>query len=248
MGEAKRPPLTIRFGDFEVDVAAAELRKAGRTVRLQEQPFRILRYLLDRPGEVVTREELRQKIWGDDVYVDFDRSLNTSVARLREALGDSPTRPAYVETVPRKGYRFIGHLDERSALRDPARPQRAWRTGLLSAGAVVAVALAAFLWRAPEPDGQTSIPKRLTSYVGAEDEPSFSPDGSQFAFTWNGPQQDNFDIYVRTVEGGEPLRLTTDPTPEAGPAWSPDGQWIAFGRRLDDGAAGVFRVSPLGGA
>ena len=95
------------MGSSEVDLVVGELRKAGRPVRLQEQPFRILKCLLERPGEIATREELRQQIWGDDVYVDFDRSLNTSVARLREALGDSPTRPVYVETVPRKGYRFI---------------------------------------------------------------------------------------------------------------------------------------------
>ena len=246
----------IRFGVFEVDLVAGELRKAGRPVRLQEQPFRILKCLLERPGELVTREELRKRIWGDDVYVDFDRSLNTAVARLREALGDSPTRPVCVETVPRKGYRLIAQLEARAVEPLPvhsARVQgwRGFRFGLIVAGVVLALLLpAVYLW--PHGEQESSVvtpilPVRLTSYPGAEDEPTFSPDGSLFAFTWNGKQQDNYDIYVRTVAGGEPLRLTDHLNRETGPAWSPDGQWIAFGRRLDDGNVGIFRVSPLGG-
>jgi Tol biopolymer transport system component/DNA-binding winged helix-turn-helix (wHTH) protein len=250
----------IRFGIFEVDLVAGELRKADRLVRLQEQPFRILKVLLERPGEVVTREELRKRIWGDDVYVDFDRSLNTSVARLREALGDSPTRPVYVETVPRKGYRFIASIDPQAPPQVPretvpAPPEQApskhgLRLGMSLGGIVLAAVLAGFYWRSPtqrESPVPPSAPQRLTSYVGSEDEPTFSPDGSQFAFIWNGAQQDNFDVYVRTVSGGAPLRLTDHPNRDSSPAWSPDGQWIAFERRLDDETSAVFRVSPVGG-
>ncbi len=98
----------VRFGVFEVDVHARELRKKGSRVRLQQQPFELLMVLLDRPGEVVRREELRQKLWPADVYVDFDRSLNKAMVKLREALGDSSDSPLYVETLPRIGYRFIG--------------------------------------------------------------------------------------------------------------------------------------------
>lgn len=250
----------IRFGVFEVDLVAGELRKAGRPVRLQEQPFRILKCLLERPGEIVTREELRQKIWGNDVYVDFDRSLNTSVARLREALGDSPTRPVCVETAPRKGYRFIAPIDAKAEPQVPQGPvstaseqvpgRRGLRLGLFLGGVVLAAALAGFCWRSPtyqELPALPPAPERLTSYLGAEDEPTFSPDGSQFAFTWNGAQQDNFDIYVRTVSGGAPLRLTDHPNRDSSPAWSPDGQWIAFERPLNDESIAVFRVSPVGG-
>ena len=92
---------------FEVDLAAGELRKNGTRIRLQEQPFQILVYLLDRAGEVVTREELRQKLWPADTFVDFDHSLNTAVNKLREALGDSASSPRYVETLARRGYRFL---------------------------------------------------------------------------------------------------------------------------------------------
>jgi DNA-binding winged helix-turn-helix (wHTH) protein len=98
----------MRFGVFEVDVHARELRKKGSRVRLQQQPFELLMVLLDRPGEVVSRDELRQKLWPADVYVDFDRSLNKAMVKLREALGDSSDSPLYVETLPRIGYRFIG--------------------------------------------------------------------------------------------------------------------------------------------
>jgi cholera toxin transcriptional activator len=98
---------TLRFAVFEVDLAAGELRKNGTRIRLQEQPFQILVYLLDRAGEVVTREELRQKLWPADTFVDFDHSLNTAVNKLREALGDSASSPRYVETLARRGYRFL---------------------------------------------------------------------------------------------------------------------------------------------
>jgi cholera toxin transcriptional activator len=90
-----------------VDLAAGELRKNGARIRLQEQPFQILVLLLERPGEVVTREELRQKLWPADTFVDFDHSLNTAVNKLREALGDSASSPRYVETLARRGYRFL---------------------------------------------------------------------------------------------------------------------------------------------
>jgi len=100
-------PLLFRFGAFEVDLRAGELRKQGIRVKIQEQPFRLLILLLERPGEVLTREELRAQIWPSDTFVDFDKGLNTSVNRLREALGDAADNPRFVETVPRRGYRFI---------------------------------------------------------------------------------------------------------------------------------------------
>lgn len=97
----------VRFGVFEVDFDAGELRKNGARIRLQEQPFQVLAVLLERAGQVVTREELRQKIWPADTFVDFDHSLNTAVNKIREALGDSASSPRFVETLARRGYRFI---------------------------------------------------------------------------------------------------------------------------------------------
>ncbi len=106
-----RSSAILRFGVFEVDVRAGELRKRGARIKLQEQPFQVLTVLLQRPGEVVTREELRSQNWPPDTFVDFDNSVNTAINKLREALGDSAESPRFIETLPRRGYRFIGSVD-----------------------------------------------------------------------------------------------------------------------------------------
>src|SRR5438270_4319593 len=100
----------IRFDTFALDLRAGELRKDGRRIKLQEQPFRVLFLLLERAGDVVPREELRQKLWPADTFVDFDHGLNSAVARLREALRDSADKPRFIETVAKRGYRFIAPL------------------------------------------------------------------------------------------------------------------------------------------
>src|SRR3984957_16053084 len=102
----------LRFGVFQVDLRSCELRKQGLKIKLQDQPCQILAVLLEKPGEIVTREELRSKLWHGDTFVDFDHSLNTAIMRLREALGDSPENPVFVETIPRRGYRFIAPVEE----------------------------------------------------------------------------------------------------------------------------------------
>jgi DNA-binding winged helix-turn-helix (wHTH) protein len=98
---------TYRFGEYEADVRAAELRRKGTRLKLQMQPFQVLVVLLERPNEVVTREELRRRLWPEDTFVDFDHSLNTAIAKLREALGDSASEPRYIETIAKRGYRFL---------------------------------------------------------------------------------------------------------------------------------------------
>ena len=107
----------IRFGVFEVDLGGRELRKRGIRVKLQEQPFQVLQILLLHPGDVVTREELRESIWPADTFVDFDQGLNNAVKRLRDALGDSAETPRFIETIPKHGYRFICTTELRNAPR-----------------------------------------------------------------------------------------------------------------------------------
>jgi cholera toxin transcriptional activator len=109
-----------RFGVFELDLSAGELRKSGAKLRLQEQPFQVLALLLERAGEVVTREELRQKLWPSDTFVDFDHSLNTAINKVREVLGDSASSPRYVETLARRGYRFIAPVQASGISEAPA--------------------------------------------------------------------------------------------------------------------------------
>lgn len=106
------PAVTYRFGLYEADVQSGELRKNGSRLRLQEQPFQVLVALLERAGEVVTREELRQRLWSADTFVDFDHGLNTAINKVREALGDGPANPRFLETVPRRGYRFIAPVQK----------------------------------------------------------------------------------------------------------------------------------------
>jgi TolB-like protein/DNA-binding winged helix-turn-helix (wHTH) protein/Tfp pilus assembly protein PilF len=115
MPDATQAPAVRRFGVFEVNLRSAELRKSGMRLRLSGQPFQVLAVLLERPGEVVTREELHAKLWSSDTFVDFDHGLNNAVARIREVLGDSSDTPRYVETIPRYGYRFIAPLSDASS-------------------------------------------------------------------------------------------------------------------------------------
>src|SRR5450631_4918390 len=112
------PSPIIRFGSFELDLQEGRLTKAGLRIRLQGQPFQILTILLERAGEVVARDEIRQKLWSDQTFVEFDDALNTAVGKLRVALGDTADNPRFVETVPRRGYRFIAPVVW------PARPDR----------------------------------------------------------------------------------------------------------------------------
>jgi cholera toxin transcriptional activator len=100
-----------RFGVFEADFNAGELRKNGSKMRLQEQPFQVLAVLLENAGEIVTRDDLRQRLWPADTFVDFDHSLNTAIAKLRDALGDSASSPRFIETLARRGYRFLGPVE-----------------------------------------------------------------------------------------------------------------------------------------
>jgi len=115
MNESLQSRHIVRFGVFEVDLASAELRKRGLKIRLSGQPFEVLATLLERPGEIVTREELQKKLWPDGTFVDFDHSLNTAVNKIREALGDSAENPRFVETLARRGYRFIAPVEVTSS-------------------------------------------------------------------------------------------------------------------------------------
>jgi eukaryotic-like serine/threonine-protein kinase len=118
------PAPNLKFGPYEVDTRAGELRKQGSKIRLQEKPLRVLAALAAQPGVLVTREELRKHLWPDDTFVDFETGLNTAVSKLREALNDDPEHPRYIETVPRRGYRFLapvenGDREERARLHEP---------------------------------------------------------------------------------------------------------------------------------
>ena len=109
--EPEQASRIVRFEKFELNLTEGELRKNGTRIRLQDQPFQVLAALLERPGKLVAREALRERLWSGDTFVDFDRSLNTAIAKIREALGDAANEPRFIETLPRRGYRFIGAVE-----------------------------------------------------------------------------------------------------------------------------------------
>ncbi|MCC6395173.1 MAG: PD40 domain-containing protein [Bryobacterales bacterium] len=248
MGSVPRSRIRLRFGGFEVDLAKGELRKHGVRIPLQAQPFHILTILLERQGEVVPREELRERIWPSDTFVEFEHSLNTAINKLRRGLGDSADAPRFIETVPKRGYRFAGTVEP-----VVSEPKQAPRSTLpwIAVLAVSALSLAGALHFRQRVSGGAAPSKvvPITTFAGDERRPSFSPDGSQIAFTWGGPNNDNRDIYVMVVGNGQPLRITSDPAMDGAPAWSPDGQWISFVRWSPSVVKGdVYIVPALGGA
>jgi DNA-binding winged helix-turn-helix (wHTH) protein len=186
---------TYRFGVFELDRVAMELRKRGVMIKLQDQPFRILCALLDAHGEIVSREAMKAVLWPEDTFVEFERSMNAAVAKLRQALGDSAENPRFIETLPRRGYRFIvSVVAPEAALPEPVvlpviAPQPVGRTRLLIPLLVLTFAgvlggTAFWFWpgRARLEPPLEAAP--LTTYPGFESNPSISPDGNQVAFSW----------------------------------------------------------------
>src|ERR1700739_4733329 len=115
MGASSLNQTCIRFGDFELDLQAGVLRKDAILLRCQEQPLQVLAALAERPGELVTREELRRRVWPEDTFVDFDRALNTAIKKIRAALNDDADSPRYIETVPKRGYRLIMPVEQENA-------------------------------------------------------------------------------------------------------------------------------------
>ena len=255
MSEAPAPSRqVVRFGAFELDLRVGELRKAGLRVNLQEQPFKVLECLVERPGELVTREELRQRLWQGDTFVDFEHGVNAAVKRLRETLGDSAETPRFIETLPRRGYRFIAPVecdqppviavdlataergDQRLTAGELPAPPKRW-SGRVVGGSVLGIVVSAAFggWLLSRSPTTPALPMKvvpLTSLKGFEIGPSFSKDGTRVAFGWDGEAQDNFDIYVQLVGSAEPpQRLTTHPTREVNPVWSPDDMQIAYLRQ-----------------
>ena len=247
-----REPSLIRFGVFELDGRTGELRKHGVRLKIQDQPFQVLQALLERPGELVTREELQRRIWPQDTFVDFDQSLNRAINKVRDVLNDAAGAPRFVETLPRRGYRFIAPVNE-VPISVPGQPSPQPQTAAVRSFRKLGWVAASFLtiagagaWLAR--DREALPPPRLiplTTLTGNELFPAFSPDGKQVAFTWNGDSPNNPDLYVKVVGDVTPLRLTSEPGGDGFPAWSPDGSQIAFTSQRDGGS--VFVVSPVGG-
>jgi Tol biopolymer transport system component/DNA-binding winged helix-turn-helix (wHTH) protein len=267
MPEEKAILGSVRFGRFELSADTGELRKDGVRLKLSGQAIQVLAMLAANPGKLISREELQQKLWPGASYGDPEHGLNAAVNRLREALGDSATEPKYIETVPGRGYRFIGaldsppgqdHPDNLVLIRPPEPstkepPKRHWLGMATFAVLAVAVALALMYPRLKAyVDRQNRIGQLqrmrvvpLTSLPGRTCAVTFSPDGSQVAFIWDGAKYD-WNLYVKVIGNETQLRISHLRQWFGGIGWSPDGQSIAVVKTTPE-LSGVYLVSPIGG-
>ena len=225
-------PRIVRFGVFELDLTARELRKRGVRVRLQDQPFRVLEALLEKPGEIVTREELKERLWAQDEFVEFDKSLNTAVQKIRQALGDSAESPRFLETVPRLGYRFVAPVDspaahervEKAQEQQPAAPTSASRLviGTLAVATIGAIAGALLF----SDSNETPAPYlRFTlDTPGIVQEATVSPDGRSVAYVAVvGPYR---RLYIQDLDEDTPRVPNVESQAMFAPVWSDDSQRI----------------------
>lgn len=238
--------LRYRFGEIVIDASNLRVSLRGKVRPLEPKSFRLLVFLLENPGRAVSKDEIIAAVW--DGTAVSDNSLTRAITQIRKALDDDSKSPRYIQTVPTVGYRFAAECRVEEATPRTDRRRLWWAIG---AALALAVGLGIYLV-AIERHSAVGYPlhvtgvSKLTSYAGDEREPAVSPDGSLVAFSWSGPQADNYDIYVLRPGGEQPLRLTQDPAPDSYPAWSPDGSEIAFVRQQGQSAE-ILVVPPLGG-
>ena len=245
----------VSFGSFEADLRGGELRRNGSKVRLQEQPFQILTMLLENPGEIVTREDLRKRLWPADTFVDFDHGLNAAVKRLRDALGDSAENPRFVETLARRGYRFVAPVAARPNGTSPApqtvtlpAPEKNRRGRIALATLSVLLMGTGAGWvaaRRLNPKVQI-VEQRLTA--NALDDPILSavisPDSKYLAFA------DRSGLFLRVVGTGETHSLAMPSKAKMRPtSWFPDGNHVLAVNSADyEEGTSLWSVSVLGGS
>jgi len=224
-------PRGFRFGVFEVDLQAGELRRDGLKMRIQDQPFQVLTLLLDRPGEVMSRDEIRNRLWPQETFVDFDHSLNTAINKLRESLGDSAENPRFIATVPRKGYRFLHPVESIGGeqvpeVLEPAASAKTRRQASWWALALTAVALGAVVWVVLRPGGVPPVERLTIAPREPFTTPIISPDGKLIAYIsgeGNGKRlsvQKTNEFTSQDIAGSEGALEF--------PFWSPDSREVVF--------------------
>ena len=250
---------SYEFGLFRLDAEERRLLREGTAVPLPPKAFDLLLVLVRHHGHLLGKDELLKLVW-PDMFVE-ETNLPSNVYLIRKALGETAEGQRFIQTVPKHGYRFVADVRlAREGDRASTTEQQVDPPGFATRSKIpfgrpavlmtLVLGLSATSWLIlPRLTSRTpsavlrAVP--MTSYQGAERYPSFSPDGTHISFTWDGENQDNFDIYTRAVGQEVPFRLTTDPAMDLSPAWSPDGQSIAFVRVRSDGSAGVFLTTPL---
>jgi len=259
MAQPVAKPRQQRFGLYELDLDARELRKSGIRIKLQEQPFQILAMLLERPGEIVTRDELQKRLWPADTFVDFDLSLNSAVKKLRQALNDDSDNPRFIETLYRRGYRFIGPVTEIErfavSLYDPAaarlmsvpvpiataQPKRAnWK--LIALGSLFLLAAAAAVLWLSSPGQVRVLGYRQITHDG-QDKSVIAPDGERLYFLEF--ENDQFKIAQVSANGGETSFLSIPFSNAHLAGISPDGSDLLVAHLKGEGATRALWSLPL---
>ena len=242
-----------RFGTFELDLQTGELRHAGQKVKLQEQPFQVLATLLEHPGKIVTREELRNKLWPEDTFVDFDHSLNAAIKRLRDALGESADAPVFIETLARRGYRFIAPVNGSAPsgeIQDAPgpEPQKFLSTQRIAVACVAAIVIAAIAWTIWRglPARRTDITEHKLTSNSSENgvgSAGISPDGKYLAYS------DNTGVYLKQLRTGEthPVLLPPDFSAHVDD-WFPDGAHLLVSRKDHSDKTSLWSISIFGGS
>ena len=229
-----------RFGPYDLDARTGELRKSGVRIRLGGQPLEVLTLLIERQGELVTREELKDLLWKQQSFTDFDHGVNTAIQRIRRALGDSAQTPRFIETLPRKGYRLVppvkqidsGLAELASAQEDPGRPvgrvkERPVFAGVVLAGAAALTLAGVRLWPESEPEPVRRFNFALPVEVGSGSgnvTASISPDGRRIAYVEPGSQG---RLWIQDLDREEPRAIEGSEGAD-GPFWSPDSSAVAF--------------------
>jgi Tol biopolymer transport system component/DNA-binding winged helix-turn-helix (wHTH) protein len=257
MAEVNSSEKIVRFGIFEADLQTGELRKKGVRVPLQGQPFQVFSILLESSGELVTREDLRRRVWPEDTFVDFDHALNTAITKIRMALGDEADNPRFVETLPRRGYRFIapvhnpapgaptaaGHATE--ATQEVRKPSSFVRGLAIASLSVVAIAvLVRVSWLHPSRTTEV-VERKLTanSLENSVKSAAVSPDGKFLAYS------DNTGLYLKEIHTGETHRLTLPQNFSAEVNdWFPDGSHLLVHHEDQPLKQSLWSVSIFGGS
>jgi Tol biopolymer transport system component/DNA-binding winged helix-turn-helix (wHTH) protein len=262
--ESNRVESKKQVGEFQIEPQINTIFVDDKSIRVEPKVMQVLICLIDGAGEVVTKQRLMQAVWGDTFVTDD--VLTRSVSELRKAFRDDSKEPRYIQTIPKKGYRLIAHVSydgvnvRSNGLRSTPSSDTSTTslfasgsgTKRLAWGAIVLVVALVAVWfyvRNRTSERAVALVKVVpfTSFPGREDFAAFSPDGNQIAFVWGGEKSDNADIYVKSINGENPLRLTSDPAIDVRPTWSGDGQKIAFVRITpSEPTFSIFVVSALG--
>ena len=246
-------PSIVRFGKFELNLQTGELWRQGRKVKLQEQPLQVLAALLERPGEMVTRDELRSKLWPADTFVDFDHSLNAAIKRLRDALGESADSPVFIETLARRGYRFMAPVNGSAASgvieTAPSAEQghAFFLTHRIAIACLASIVVAILFWAMGRHASlRTNAEEHKITSNSSENgvsSASISPDGKYLAYT------DNAGLYLKLIRTGETHAVALPPNFLAHiDNWFPDGSHLLVSRMDPLGMASLWSISVFGGS